>query len=163
MELGTLKRRILISFCQEMAFVAAISQVKNCNKIEKTFFAHVYQDFGLKLTLSQPRGQIMPTTVLWALSGSNLPWRPCMLSLAKNCNPLRFKNLYEGFKDKAFCLVGIRNQRILDKKTFFATSDDTKNKIDCPNHGLRTPNEGLNQRNLKIWADVADKIRFGSI
>ena len=27
--------------------------------------------------------------------------------------------------------------------------------------GLRTPNEGINQRNLKIWADVADKICFG--
>ena len=25
-------------------------------------------------------------------------------------------------------------------------------------HGLQTPNEDLNQRNLKIWADVADKI-----
>ena len=25
-------------------------------------------------------------------------------------------------------------------------------------HGLRTPNEGKNQRNLKIQADVADKI-----
>ena len=24
-------------------------------------------------------------------------------------------------------------------------------------HGLRTPNEGINQRNLKNWADVADK------
>jgi hypothetical protein len=23
--------------------------------------------------------------------------------------------------------------------------------------GLQTPNEGINQRNLKIWADVADK------
>jgi hypothetical protein len=29
------------------------------------------------------------------------------------------------------------------------------------NHGLRTPNEGINQRNLKIMADVADKICFG--
>ena len=29
------------------------------------------------------------------------------------------------------------------------------------NHGLRTPNEGINQRNLKLWADVADKICFG--
>ena len=28
-------------------------------------------------------------------------------------------------------------------------------------HGLRTPNEGINQRNLKIWATVADKICFG--
>ena len=29
---------------------------------------------------------------------------------------------------------------------------------DGDNHGLRTPNEGINQRNLKIGADVADKI-----
>ena len=28
-------------------------------------------------------------------------------------------------------------------------------------HGLRTPNEGINQSYLKIWADVADKICFG--
>ena len=28
-------------------------------------------------------------------------------------------------------------------------------------HGLWTPNEGINQRNLKIWANVADKICFG--
>ena len=28
-------------------------------------------------------------------------------------------------------------------------------------HGLRTPNEGRNQRYLKNWADVADKICFG--
>ena len=28
-------------------------------------------------------------------------------------------------------------------------------------HGLRTPNEGINQRNLKFWAEVADKICFG--
>ena len=32
---------------------------------------------------------------------------------------------------------------------------------DGSNHGLRTPNEGINQRNLKIWADVADKICSG--
>ena len=30
----------------------------------------------------------------------------------------------------------------------------------CRGHGLRTPHEGINQRNLKIWADVADKICF---
>ena len=28
-------------------------------------------------------------------------------------------------------------------------------------HGLRTPNKGMNQRNLIFWADVADKICFG--
>ena len=33
--------------------------------------------------------------------------------------------------------------------------------VDAWNHGLRTPNKGKNQRNLKIWADVADKICFG--
>ena len=27
-------------------------------------------------------------------------------------------------------------------------------------HGLRTHNEGKNQRNLKFWADMADKICF---
>ena len=30
-------------------------------------------------------------------------------------------------------------------------------------HGLRTPNEGINQRNLKIWANEADEIGFGRI
>ena len=29
------------------------------------------------------------------------------------------------------------------------------------NHGLRTPNEGLNQICLKNWVDVAEKICFG--
>ena len=28
-------------------------------------------------------------------------------------------------------------------------------------HGLRTPIEGINQRNLKFWANVADEICFG--
>ena len=28
-------------------------------------------------------------------------------------------------------------------------------------HGLRTHNEGINQKYLKNWADVADKICFG--
>jgi hypothetical protein len=28
-------------------------------------------------------------------------------------------------------------------------------------HGLRTPNEGINQGNLKFLADVADEICFG--
>ena len=37
--------------------------------------------------------------------------------------------------------------------TVFPVSNDCR-------HGLRTPNEGINQRNLKIWADVADEIGF---
>ena len=28
-------------------------------------------------------------------------------------------------------------------------------KLHAAKHGLRTPNEGINQRNLKNWADVA--------
>ena len=48
---------------------------------------------------------------------------------------------------------------------FSADATIFKKKItfffDLQNHGLRTPNEGKNQRNLKIWADVADKICFG--
>ena len=35
--------------------------------------------------------------------------------------------------------------------------------IDSLGHGLRTPNEGINQRNLKIWADVADKIYASAV
>ena len=31
----------------------------------------------------------------------------------------------------------------------------------CAMHGVRTPIEDVNQRNLKIWANVADKISFG--
>ena len=30
-------------------------------------------------------------------------------------------------------------------------------RLDSLRHGLRTPNEGINQRYLKNWADVADK------
>ena len=33
--------------------------------------------------------------------------------------------------------------------------------VDSSLNGLRTPSEGINQRNLKIRADVADKICFG--
>ena len=35
------------------------------------------------------------------------------------------------------------------------------NRLNGLLHGLRTPNEGINQRYLKNWADVADKICFG--
>ena len=40
------------------------------------------------------------------------------------------------------------------KKIFRLTFDDTE-------HGLRTANEGIKQRYLKNWADVAEKICFG--
>ena len=36
-----------------------------------------------------------------------------------------------------------------------------RSAVQSSDHGLRTPNEGINQRNLKIKADVADKICFG--
>ena len=34
-------------------------------------------------------------------------------------------------------------------------------RFDICNRKLRTPNEGIDQRYLKIWADVANKICFG--
>ena len=37
----------------------------------------------------------------------------------------------------------------------FHTNDDLSP------HGLRTPNEGINQRYLKNWAEVADKLCIG--
>ena len=37
----------------------------------------------------------------------------------------------------------------------FLFDDDMSHSL---NHGLRTPNEGIDKINLKIWADVADKI-----
>ena len=33
----------------------------------------------------------------------------------------------------------------------------TDHPPDVGHHGLRTPNEGINRRNLKFWADVADE------
>jgi hypothetical protein len=36
-----------------------------------------------------------------------------------------------------------------------------KNFFLLHSHGLRIPNEGINQRYLKNWADVVDKICFG--
>ena len=38
------------------------------------------------------------------------------------------------------------------------TPSKTAELLVSSKHGLRTPNEGINQRYLKIWADVADKI-----
>ena len=45
------------------------------------------------------------------------------------------------------------------KFSFFQLEGPDSNDLDY-GHGLLTPNEGINQRNLKIWADVADKICF---
>ena len=51
------------------------------------------------------------------------------------------------------------------KKRDFVHLSSMKKEIDRKSHpfthGLRTSNEGINQRSLKIWADVADKICFG--
>ena len=55
-------------------------------------------------------------------------------------------------------------QESISPKTFnqhkHVTYDVSSNKY-RPNHGLRIPNEDINQRNLKFWADVADKMCFG--
>ena len=45
------------------------------------------------------------------------------------------------------------------KECFYALafSQDMYQVLHHQDHGLRTPNEGINQRYLKNWADVADK------
>ena len=40
-------------------------------------------------------------------------------------------------------------------------NNNLRNSLFRLKHGLRTPNEGINHRYLKNWADVADKICFG--
>ena len=52
---------------------------------------------------------------------------------------------------------------LLSFKASFFLSLSVVESIHVPNHGLSTPNEGINQRNLKSWADVAAKICFGRI
>ena len=44
------------------------------------------------------------------------------------------------------------------KSCFSFRIKDSKLIAQTSAHGLRTPNEGINQRYLKNWADVADKI-----
>jgi hypothetical protein len=54
--------------------------------------------------------------------------------------------------------------KIPEEATLYCQSKkDAANKVKNIRyiHGLRTPNEGINQRYLKNLADVADKIRFG--
>ena len=45
--------------------------------------------------------------------------------------------------------------------TTTTTTTTTPEGMHGADHGLRTPNEGINQRYLKNWANVADKISFG--
>ena len=45
---------------------------------------------------------------------------------------------------------------------FVVDFDLTKYKSIGKSHGLRTSNEGINLRNLKFWANVADNICLSS-
>ena len=47
--------------------------------------------------------------------------------------------------------MGAEQQNNFPRKTLL------HNRLHVHGHGLRTPNEGINERNLKFWADVADK------
>ena len=48
-------------------------------------------------------------------------------------------------------LINLRRPRNMKKITL---------DFDVTEHGLRTANEGINQKNLKSWTDLADKICF---
>ena len=63
-----------------------------------------------------------------------------------------FKYVVELSSTKAFLTSPPLTHRHSVKKCCFGL-----NKVQ---HGLWTPNEGINQRNLKIWADLG---RFGPI
>ena len=61
---------------------------------------------------------------------------------------------------------GIHFDKVISNQTFLKffnerTSSKFSRILSSNPSGLRTPNEGINQRNLKIWGDVADKICFG--
>ena len=52
----------------------------------------------------------------------------------------------------------------IEMREILASNSVTRKILSIPDdfmHGLRTPNEGINQRYLKNWADMADKICFG--
>ena len=68
--------------------------------------------------------------------------------------------------------LGVRSPCFICKKRMYVTAYDQSYHYNTvhvaqllnahhQDHGLRTPNEGINQRYLKNWADVADKICFG--
>ena len=54
----------------------------------------------------------------------------------------------------------VRASQII-KKIYLDTLRKKNLFLVAPCHGLRTANEGINQRYLKKWADVADKICLG--
>ena len=70
------------------------------------------------------------------------------------------------WKNKALDTSLMRSIKFLDSVKFFVLFSPkflacASLKNYRKNHGLRTPNEGIHQRYLKNWADVADKICFG--
>ena len=78
---------------------------------------------------------------------------------------LIFSNLSQN-KENPFCycccLAEIMSLTFsINLRTMKVSSLHSSQVINCLlslDHGLRTPNEGINQRYLKNWADVADKI-----
>ena len=85
-----------------------------------------------------------------------------------------FKNLYEIINKMTLLMNLSQFLNILLPYKLFVAEERTyvhilKNRFSCScplyllhswNHGLGTPSEGINQINLRIWADVADKICF---
>ena len=78
--------------------------------------------------------------------GSNFCWS---LMVQLQSNQLGLLLLHD-MSCRACCTLGQSNKDC--KET---------SRIKCVSHGLWTPNEGINQRNLEILDDVADKICFG--
>ena len=69
-----------------------------------------------------------------------------------NCRTMNFDKVFKQFLYEFLLFeITMTTEDIMEASEHYQRSG----------HGLRTPNEGINQRNLKFWADVADKICFG--
>ena len=68
---------------------------------------------------------------------------------------LGLRNMQEKLENLLFCATPVKKTSVEHCRKIMMI---TPNKF---HHGLWTPNEGINQRYPKNWADVADKICFG--
>ena len=93
-----------------------------------------------------------------------------LVKTVKSNDHKHFLNLNAGLLCRFQLLLGYRGRKSLEQSNYQIDSwlrasvcwfhFSGTNTMDYW-HGLRTPNEGINQSYLKNWADVADKICFG--
>ena len=107
-----------------------------------------FQDFG---PYHPPVGSLLLLSIRWVI------WPIFDLFSPKNYRRLKWM-VPQLHNDRKKNLIHLQSH--LRNTTTHVTISEPR-KIIYPTHGLRTPNEGINQRNMKIQANVADKIYFG--